>query len=227
MIDELPQVVKPSYGKGYRVCRDNGLLTKRRTPRGITKSDPTARATEDFVKGDFTAKVPNNKWLTDITQMQCLDGKLYFCPVFDCFDAAIVGFSIDTNMKAPMCTAALNSAVKRFGKSEGLVTHSDRGSQFTSNLYRETLVAKGIKQSMGRSGNCYDNARIESFFATFKKELIYRLPLYRMMREEVRARIFEWIAYYNLRRRHTANEGKMAPLRKRELWIRQSAALAA
>jgi len=221
MIDELPQAMKPSYGKGYKICRDNGLLTKRRKPRGITKSDSATQVAEDLIKRDFTAKAPNTKWLTDITQMICKDGKLYFCPVFDCFDAAIVGFSVDTNMAAPMCTAALNSAVMRFGRTNGLIVHSDRGSQFTSYLYREALATKGFEQSVGRTGSCYDNARIESFFATFKKELIYRLPLYKMTRNEVRVRVFEWIAYYNLRRRHTSNEGKTAPLVKRKFWSRR------
>jgi len=227
MIDELPEATRPSYGKGYRICRDNGLLTKRRTPRGITKADPEKQAAEDLVKRDFAAETPNVKWLTDITEMQCGDGKLYFCPVMDCFDAAILGFSIDTNMKATLAAAALNSAVSRYGRSDGLIVHSDRGSQFTSHLFRETLENKGLLQSMGRTGSCFDNARIESFFATFKKELIYRLPLYKMTRDEVRYRIFEWVAYYNLRRRHTANEDKMAPLCKREQYLRRTAVLAA
>lgn len=119
-------------------------------------------------------------------------------------------------MKAPLCTSALNSAVKRYGKTDGLIIHSDRGSQFTSHLFRETLSNKGLRQSMGRTGSCFDNARMESFFATLKKDLIYRLPLYLMDREDVRHRIFVWIeTYYNLRRRHTSNEHDLPPLVKR------------
>lgn len=227
MIDELPKRIKPSYGKGYRVCRDNHILTKRCKPRGITKADPSAQKAEDLIKRNFTAETPNTKWLTDITEMQCRDGKLYFCPVMDCFDAAILGFSVDDNMRATLCTAALNNAISRYGINKDLIVHSDRGSQFTSHLFRETLENKGIRQSMGHTGSCYDNARIESFFGTFKIELIYKLPLYKMTRDEVRIRIFEWIAYYNLRRRHTANEGKMAPLRKREAYFRRAKTVAA
>jgi len=222
MIDELPDDLKPSYGKGYRVCRDNGLLQKRRTPRGITKADPEAQAAEDLVKRDFKADVPNAKWLTDITQMKCAEGKLYLCGILDCFDASIVGFSLASHMRSELCTAALNSAVMRYNPAEGCIVHSDRGSQFTSHLFRETLSAKGFQQSMGRTGSCYDNARMESFIATLKKDLIYRLPIWRMTREEVRLAIFEWIeGYYNLRRRHTANEGNRPPLVKREMWLRQ------
>ncbi len=224
MLDLLPEELKVSYGKGYRVCRDNGLLMKRKKPRGITKADPSARAAEDLVARDFTSARPNTKWLTDITQMACKDGNLYLCAVLDCFDAGIVGFSMDTNMRTPLCTAAVRDAVSRFGKTAGLILHSDRGSQFTSHLFRETLARQGFRQSMGRTGSCYDNARMESFFATLKKELIYDLPLYRMTRNQVRAYIFEWIAYYNRKRRHTANLDKQPPLVKRERWMHQQAA---
>ena len=222
MMNELPNSQRVSYGKGYRICRDYGLLTKRHKPKGITKADPTAQAAEDFVKRDFSASAPGEKWLTDITQIQCRDGKLYLCPVLDCFDGAIVGFAMDSNMKAPLCCAALNGAVARFGNRKGGLVHSDRGSQFTSHLYRGTLAARGLVQSMGRTGSCYDNARMESFIATLKKELIYRMPLYKLTRAQVKARIFEWIeGYYNRRRRYTSNEGNLPPLVKRELWLRQ------
>lgn len=222
MIDELPEDKKVSYGKGYRVCRDNGLLTKRRKPGSLTKADPAAQASEDFVKRNFTASAPNEKWLTDITEMQCKDGKLYLCAVLDCFDGAIVGHSMDNNMKTPLCTATLNGAVTRYSHHKDRILHSDRGSQFTSHLYRQTLESKGFRQSMGRTGTCADNARMESFFATLKKELVYRLPLYRLTREQVKNLVFEWIeGYYNKRRRHTANDRNLPPLQKREQWYRQ------
>lgn len=222
MLDELPAGEKVSYGKGYRVCRDNGLLTKRRKPKGLTQPDPAAQAAEDLVKRDFTALAPNQKWLTDITEMACKDGKLYLCAVLDCFDGAIVGHSMETNMKTPLCTAALSGAVLRYGTGENRILHSDRGSQFTSHLYQQTLTAKGFQHSMGRTGSCYDNARMESFFATLKKELIYRLPLYKLTRVQVKSLVFDWIeTYYNRIRRHTSNVGHLPPLMKRDTWNRQ------
>jgi len=224
MIDALPKDKKVSYGKGYKLCRDYGLLSKRRRPNSITKSDPVAQASDDLVKRDFTALEPNKKLLTDITEMKCKDGKLYLCPVLDCFDAAILGFSMDDNMKATLVKSALNSAFNIYGRVDGCIIHSDRGAQFTSRLFRTTLEKKGFRQSMGRTGTCADNARMESFFATLKKELIYRLPLYRLSRAEVRSYVFEWIAYYNRKRRHTANEGNMPPLRLRELYMSQQTA---
>lgn len=227
LIEALPERLKPSYGKGYIICREYGLLQKRRKPHGITKANPKALPAEDLIKGDFKSETPNTKWLTDITEMKCQDGKLYLCSILDCFDASIVGFSMDINMKTPLCTSALNSAVKRYGKTERLIVHSDRGSQFTSHLFRETLANKGFRQSMGRTGNCFDNARMESFFATLKKDLIYRLPVYKMNRAEVRHYIFEWIeTYYNRKRRHTSNEQNLPPLVKRKLFQEQIQAAA-
>jgi transposase InsO family protein len=111
----------------------------------------------------------------------------------------------------------------RYGTTDGLILHSDRGSQYTSVLFRETLQNKSMQQSMGRSGSCFDNARMESFYATLKKELIHCLPLWAMTRKEVRAKIFEWIeSYYNLRRRYTANESNLPPLKKRKCFFRKT-----
>lgn len=222
MINELSATHIVSNGKAYRVCRDNGLLCRKRKSRGLTRADPMEKASEDLVQRDFTAQLPNEKWLSDITQTQCKDGKLYLCSVLDCFDGAIVGFAMDVNMKATLCTAALNSASARYSGHGDKIVHSDKGSQFTSHLFRETLAAKGFRQSMGRTGSCYDNARMESFFATLKKELIYRLPMSSLTREQVKSRIFEWIeGYYNRKRRHTANDGNQPPLVKRERWKRE------
>ena len=92
MINELPQSLKPSYGKGYRVCRDNNLLTKRRKPKGITKSDPKAQKAEDLVERNFEADKPGAKVFTNITEIKCSDGKLYFCGVLDAFDGAQIGY---------------------------------------------------------------------------------------------------------------------------------------
>lgn len=222
MLDELPDDLKASYGKGYRVCRDNGLLTKRRRPKSITKADPEAQKAADLVQRDFGSGTPGTKVFTDITEMGCSDGKLYFCGVLDAFDGAQVGYSMAEHMRAELCTAALMNAKRRYGLAKDCIVHSDRGSQFTSHLYRETLLGHGLRQSMGRTGCCYDNARAESFFATLKKELIYKLPLSRMTKKEVRAKIFAWIeGYYNKKRRNTANAGNLPPLKKRDSYNRQ------
>ena len=209
----------PSYGKIYKLCSQNGLLQKTRTPKGITKQDPKTQASEDLVKRDFTADTPNKKWLGDISEVACKDGNLYIAPIMDCFDGAIVGLSMADNKKAELCKEALDSAVMRYGKSDGLLFHSDRASQYTSNLYRSRLDGLNIKQSMGKTGSCYDNAKMESFFATLKKELIYDLDYKNMTRAELSARIFASIELeYNRDRLYSPNEEHMPPLIKRALF---------
>jgi transposase InsO family protein len=223
MLDELPDDLKCSYGKGYRICKEYGLLTKKRKARSLTKADPKASKSSDLVNRDFTADKPGTKWFTDITEIRCKDGKGYLCGVLDGFDSALLGHSFDDHMRAELCTGALMNADIRYGHEKDCIMHSDHGSQFTSVLFRETLAKHGFRQSMGRVGSCFDNAKIESFWATLKNELIYKLPLSKMTRAEVKLRIFAWIeGYYNRRRRHTANQGKLAPLTKRQLYSKRS-----
>ena len=120
-------------------------------------------------------------------------------------------------MRAGLCGDALRNAVSRYGYQKGLILHSDHGSQYTTQEYRTVITELGsIRQSMGRTHCCFDNARMESFFATLKKELVYRLHGSRMPRELVRHLVFRWIeTYYNRRRRNTANEDNLPPLVKR------------
>ena len=222
MLDELPEELKCSYGKGYRICRDNGLLTKRRKPRCLTKADPKAQKSDDLVNREFSSDRPGAKWFTDITEIVCKDGKLYLCGILDSFDSALLGFSMADHMRAELCTSALTNAANRYGHEPDCIVHSDRGSQFTSHLFRGVLENRGFRQSMGRTGVCFDNAKMESFFATLKTELIYKLPTSQMTREQVRLEVFAWIeGYYNRDRRHTANIGKLPPLVKRDDYIRQ------
>ena len=218
LLDTLPEELRCSYGKGYRICREYGLLTKRRPPRSLTKADPKAKKSDDLVNRDFTAENPGEKWFTDITEMHCKDGKAYLCGILDGFDSGLLGYAFADHMRAELCTSAVVNAGRRYGYEKGCILHSDRGSQFTSHLFRGVLAHLGMRQSMGRTGCCFDNAKMESFWATLKKELIYQLPLSLLSREEVRHAIFAWIeGYYNRRRRHTANQANLAPMVKRAL----------
>ena len=129
---------------------------------------------------------------------------------------------------ASLCCDAFRNAVSHYGYQTGLILHSDHGSQYTSQEYR-TLLAQheSIRQSMGRTHCCFDNARMESFFATLKKELIYRLHCVSMKREQVRQLIFRWIeTYYNRLRRNTANEDNLPPLVKRLRWTQKRSQVA-
>ena len=212
-----------SYSTVNRICHANGLIIRRkRRPNGITHADAAAQKSENLIQQDFTAERPNEKWLTDITEVSCADGKLYLAPVFDCYDGAIVGFQTDDNRAAELCVRALENALRKTG-ARGMILHSDRGSQYTSGIFRETLKKYDITQSMSGVGRCYDNARMESFFATLKKEELYGMDLSKMKISEVRSVIHRFIAYYNLRRIYTPNGG-LPPFVMRRRWFEAHAA---
>jgi transposase InsO family protein len=142
----------------------------------------------------------------DITEIPCKNGKLYLAPVLDCYDGSIRGFKMDTNMKAELCVEAFKLACRRDG-ARGMILHSDRGSQFTSSIFRNTLAQYEAIQSMSSVGRCYDNARMESFFATLKKEKLYQMETTKMTTAEVKTVIYRYIYYYNLRRIYSTNDG--------------------
>ena len=166
----------------------------KKRPNSLTKADYYTSQNDDLVRRDFTAPAPGTKYISDMTEIKCADGKLYLAAILDCFDGAVVGYAMRPHMRASLCCDAFRNAVSRYGYQNGLILHSDHGSQYTSQEYR-TLLAQheSIRQSMGRTHCCFDNARMESFFATLKKELIYRLHCVSMKREQVRQLIFRWI----------------------------------
>jgi transposase InsO family protein len=194
-----------------RVMRQNGWLhTPKRRPKGLTKADPKAMKTENLIQQDFTADAPYRKLLTDITQIQCFDGKLYISPILDCYSGEIISLCMRNNMKKELCIDTVNT-LRHFGV-QGAILHSDRGSQYTSEAFRATLEKLHIQQSLSGVHHCYDNARMESFFATLKKELLYRIPTYRMPIEQVKTLIFRYVfVYYNQIRIYTQNPGGLPP----------------
>jgi transposase InsO family protein len=192
----------------YRICKKYGLLIKRkRRPKGLTKADLKAQASENIIKQDFTAQAPNQKWLGDITEIPTADGKLYLAAVLDCYDGSIVGFKMDRHMKATLPEEAFILACKRY-QASGMIFHSDRGSQYTSRKYRKTLHKYHAIQSMSFTGRCYDNSRMESFFATLKKEKLYQINTKELSISAVKSIIFRYIEiYYNRKRIYTTNQG--------------------
>ena len=147
---------------------------------------------------------PNQVWTGDITYIATEEGWLFLAVFLDIFTRKIVGFSSDDKMEAGLILNALEMALGRQTVSEGeLVAHSDRGSQYASDLFRKKLAICGIIASMSRKGNCYDNAHVESFFHSLKTELVYRKKF--KTREEAKQAIFEWIeTWYNKKRLHSS-----------------------
>ena len=176
--------IKVSRRTVYRAMEEGGLLHKRRRPHGITKADTETQDRENLIKRDFTASEPLRKLLTDITEVPCLDGKLYVSPVLDCFNGEIIALEMRDNMKKELCIDTLEILRERFGKALiGAVFHSDRGCQYTSYDFRAKISTCGMCQSLSGTAHCFDNARMESFFATLKKEKLYRIPTYKMTRK--------------------------------------------
>ena len=201
-----------SYSTVYRVMKENGLLKKKkRHPNGITKEDREAQKAENILNRDYTAEKPNAKWLTDITEIPCHDGKLYLAAILDCFDSKIVGIAMDDNMRKELCVNAFNSACDMTG-ARNMLLHSDRGSQYTSHAFKDALKEKGAVQSMSGIGKCYDNAKMESFFATLKKEKLYKFDTRKWRMADVKTIIFRYIfVYYNRQRINSINPGGWPP----------------
>lgn len=150
----------------------------------------------------FNPGQPDRAWVTDITYVWTLEGWLYLASVMDLYSRKIIGWHIDKSLSKALVLKALNRALRLRHPSDRLIHHSDRGSQYTSKEYIECLNAHNIQISMSRRGNCYDNACIESFHATIKKDRIYRRR-YRS-HEEAKKDIWDYImSFYNERRSHT------------------------
>lgn len=210
--------IKAGLRRLTRIMREMELIhEKKRKPKGLTKATTEAQEKENLIKQKFTSPTPLTLMLTDISQIQCYDGKLYISPILDCFNGEILSLKMRSNMKKELCIDTVR-AIRRMGCLKGAILHSDRGSQYTSEDFKKILKDNGIKQSLSGVDHCYDNARMESFFATLKKELLYRLPTYKMRMEDVKEWIFHYVfAYYNRKRVYTSNPGGLPPVEYRRL----------
>ena len=151
----------------------------------------------------FAAQTPNCKWCCDITYVPTNEGFLYLAAVIDLYSRRIVGWAMADHLRADLCLDALTMALACRRPASGLLHHSDRGVQYACEQYQQLLADHGIEVSMSRTGNCHDNAVMESFFGTLKTELIYHEQY--TTRQQARSSIFEYIeVFYNRQRRHSA-----------------------
>jgi transposase InsO family protein len=194
-----------------RLMRQMGLrgATRGRAFTVTTIPDEALARPGDLVERDFTAAAPNLLWIADITYVPTSAGFVYVAFVTDVHSSRrILGMSMASHIRTQLVADALEEAVgTRGGDVTGVVMHSDRGTQYTSNEYAELCARHGIAQSVGRTGVCWDNAPAESFLATLKKELVHR----RMFRTRAEARlaIRHWIeSWYNRRRLHSSLGGQ-------------------
>ena len=199
-------------GHGIRVSRKrverlmrragiSGLVTRKRGR--TTVRVPGVRVADDLVRRGFRPVDPNVLWVADITYLSTWEGWLYLAAVQDAFSRAIVGWSMESHMRAELVTDALGMGLSRRRPGEGLIHHSDQGAQYVSLAFGQQARDAGIAVSMGSKGDCFDNAVAESFFATLKKELVYREGPW-PTRSALTSAIFEWIeVFYNRERRHS------------------------
>jgi putative transposase len=183
--------------------RAHGLQGRhRRRFRTTTQSNHAHPVAANVLKRKFDTTAPNQAWVSDITYVWTLQGWLYLCVILDLYSRRVVGWSMGARIDQALTLGALNMALKNRASNPGLVHHSDRGSQYAANVYRQVLAAQHIACSMSRQGDCWDNAVAESFFATLKVELVYAKQF--ATRAQAQFAIFEYIeVFYNRTRRHS------------------------
>ena len=184
---------------------------RRRKRRPIDEGvRPECAIAGNVLDRNFQASAPNQKWVADFTYIDTAEGWLYLAVVLDLFSRRIVGWSMQPEMTAQLVMDALVMALWRRGKPDALLHHSDQGSQYASEDFQRLLAHHGIACSMSRKGDCWDNAAVESFFASLKKEHVHTKPRY-LTRDVARADLFEYIeGFYNPQRRHS-KLGQLSP----------------
>jgi putative transposase len=208
-----PRIHAELVARGHACCvntvaklmQEGGIAAKtaRKFRCTTTDSDHDLPVAENLLDRQFNPSEANEVWLADITYIPTREGWLYLAAVEDLYSRRVVGWAMAENMESRLVVDALAMAVQWRLPDEGLLAHSDRGSQYASEHYQLLLAKHGITCSMSRRADCWDNAPMESFFASLKKELVHDADF--TTRAEARAAIFEYIeVFYNRQRRHSA-----------------------
>lgn len=188
-----------------RTMRAHGIRGRsgRRRRHHTTKQATVQPDIPDLVQRDFTAPAPDRLWCTDLSYVPTDQGWLYVAVIIDVFSRMVVGWQAADHMRTALVLDALRMAVGRRDPTPGLIVHSDRGSQFTSDGWLQALQSADAKPSMGRVGWCWDNAMAESWFAGFKNELVYPAGTF-ASRRGAELEIYRYIRWHNQERRHSA-----------------------
>lgn len=204
--DELETACRNTVSKAMKELGIRSKISRKSFRPTTTQVDPSKRPAANVLNREFTATAPNQKWVTDITYLATEAGWVYLAAVVDLFSRKVVGWAVSQSLATELVQAALKDAIeKRRPDGSQLLHHSDRGCQYTSESYQQTLRTLGITCSMSRTGNCYDNAVAERFFWSLKYEWTNH-RIYTDL-ESVRASVFNYIEmFYNERRRHETLE---------------------
>ena len=185
------------------LARQLGLVACQPRPwrHSLTESGPSGPI-PDLVERGFTAEAPGTKMVGDITYIPTWEGWLFLATVIDCHTKAVIGWAMDDNYRTPLISAAIDMAARNHTLAPKAIFHSDRGSNYTSSEFAATLKRHDLRQSVGRTGICYDNAMAESFFAALKNERVHRTVY--PTREHARKDVTRYIEMrYNTKRLHS------------------------
>jgi len=197
------------------IMKDLNLKVKmKRRYKNTTDSNHNFPIAPNVLNKDFYTSNPNEKYVGDITYIPTGEGWLYLATVIDLYSRKIVGWSMDDTMKVSLVNDALSMAIMHRKPSNGLIWHTDRGSQYASYSHKDLLQKNNITQSMSRRGNCWDNSVAESFFKSLKQELVYNTYFY--TKKQAKKEIFEYIEFYYNRVRSHSYLGNLSPVKFEE-----------
>ena len=181
-----------------RLMKELGLVCRVRMKKYRSYKGEQGKVADNELNREFRAEKPNQKWVTDVTEFRLFGQKVYLSPILDLYSGDIVTYTISDSPNLLMVTAMLEQAFQKIPDNTGLLLHSDQGWHYQHKQYRKMLEEKGVKQSMSRKGNCYDNSVMENFFGHLKSELLYLQEFDSV--EHFKAELIDYIDYYNNRR---------------------------
>lgn len=205
MTEELKELgLAVGHRRVGRLMKDNGIKVRRNKKfKATTDSSHNLNIAPNLLNRDFSADRPNQKWAGDISYVWTQEGWLYLAVILDLYSRRVIGWAVSNRMKRGLAIRALKMAIALRRPPKGCIHHTDRGSQYCSHDYQKLLRQHGFQVSMSGTGNCYDNAAVETFFKTIKAELLWQRSW--PTRRSAELAIFEYVnGFYNPRRRHSA-----------------------
>ena len=197
-----------------RLMKELGLVCRVRMKKYRSYKGDVGKIVDNELNREFHAEKPNQKWVTDVTQFRLFGQKLYLSPILDLYSGDVVTYTISDRPNLEMVTSMLEQAFQKLPCNTGLLLHSDQGWHYQHKQYRRMLAEKGIKQSMSRKGNCYDNSVMENFFGHLKSELLYLQEFESL--DHFKQELIDYIDYYNNRRIKTRLKGLPPALHRQQ-----------
>ena len=197
-----------------RLMKEMGLVCRVRMKKYRSYKGEQGTVAPNLLNREFTAEKPNQKWVTDVTEFRIFGQKLYLSPIFDLYSGDIVTYTLSESPNLSMVITMLEQAFQKIPNDTNLILHSDQGWHYRHKHYVAMLKEKGVRQSMSRKGNCYDNAVMENFFGHLKSELLYLQEFESL--DHFKQELIDYIDYYNNRRIKTRLKGLPPALHRQQ-----------